>query len=231
MTLLGEYEGNIYVAGSKNDLLRLQVPPFPGWEPDLYEHIAFGPGRDFTVRWPQNHAVKLWIEQYTKRSTEAVEQAVLDWQGLLNDAITFVRVDSPGVADMTVRFVPSFLLPGEGTVGTCTRWYTRSTGLMLRGEIEIARSWADRVSLHRHEIGHCIGLGHSPVGDHLMYPILYNDTATVTERDMARLLYALPPKSPRLQTHADWEAEAGLGVRPPMSSFPSADDVVIEIVR
>lgn len=200
LTLLGTHHDDVTFSGSES--LRLEMPAFPGWSPMLFDNIAFGSARDFTIRWERERNVNVWIEPYPIPSAEQAARAALrDWQAVLKNTIIFTFVSTAAEADMTMSFVPQFRLPGYRTIGTCTRWYSASTGFIVRSEIHIATGWADHLGLHRHEIGHCIGLGHSHVREHVMYPVLYNDSLTPAEQDIARLLYSVPPKTQRL-THA-----------------------------
>lgn len=199
MTLLGLHTGVVSV-GKDDDTIRLHVPPFAGWSPLLFDNIAFTPGRDFTIRWPWGRKIDVWIQPFTPASHRAATDALHDWQTILKGTVTFSEVNNYMDADMTIRFVPQTQMPDYETIGTCTRWYKAATGLIVRAEMSVSRAWASHIGLHRHEIGHCLGLGHTPEEDeykgHLMYPVIYNTTLTPTEQDAARLLYSIAPKTP-----------------------------------
>lgn len=195
-TLIGTDEGTFKHDGTTT--LRLQLPPFPQWNSTLFDSIAFSSVREFTTRWERGQKVKVWIQPFTGPSEGSALRALEDWQKVLKETITFVRVPNYNDADMTIRFVPPSELPGYQTIGTCTRWYDAESGFMIRAEIAIERSWASHTGLHRHEVGHCIGLGHSTDKQHLMYPVLYNDVLTPVEENLARLLYSVPPKTKQL---------------------------------
>lgn len=225
-TLLGTYSGDVAFGGDAS--LRLEVPAFAGWSSLLFDGMAFTEGRDFTTRWERDRDVKVWIQPYTYASEEAAITAFRDWRDILEETITFTRVRTADEADMTMRFVHSSELPGHRTIGTCTRWYRTTTGFMMRGEIKIDRSWADHLGLHRHEVGHCIGLGHSHDRGHLMYPVLYNYSLTPAEKNIARLLYSVPPKTVRL---TDTSAAQTLDAHLIMQYVEPGSDLVVETIR
>ena len=214
-TLLGTYTGTVEHQGNQNRLT-LIVPAFPGWDPVDYNNILVNDTENATTRWPVGKNIKVWIEPPNSKNgikekhVEMAWRAFLDWQEALDSIITFQKVSSESQADITVRFVPK--LRGERGMliaGECYRSWSRNTKYLQTGKIRINVEHVyglfipDEIGIYRHEVGHCIGLGHSTKEHHLMYYSVGEDNNEITpvEKNLARLLYSIQPNTGYIPTH------------------------------
>lgn len=216
-TLLGTYTGTVEHQGNQNRLT-LIVPAFPGWDPVDYNTIVINDAENATTRWPVGKNIKVWIEPpnsrkgIEERHVNMAWEAFLDWQEALNSIITFQKVSSESQADITVQFVPELRHEnGDPIAGECYRSWFRDTKYLQTGKIRINVEHVyglfipDEIGIYRHEVGHCIGLGHSTKRHHLMYYYYSvdekNNKITPVEKNLARLLYSIQPNTGYIPTH------------------------------
>lgn len=213
-TLLGTYKGTVKHQENQNRLT-LIVPAFPGWDPVDYNTILINNAANATTRWPVGKNIKVWIEPpnsqngIQKKHVDMAWQAFLDWQEALDSIITFQKVSSESQADITVRFVPELREGGRLIAGDCYRSWSQNTKYLQTGKIRINVEQVhslfipDEIGIYRHEVGHCIGLGHSTKEHHLMYYAVGEDNNKITpvEKNLARLLYSIQPNTGYIPTH------------------------------
>ena len=102
-------------------------------------------------------------------------------------------------ADIVVSWVAQ--LDGNRTGRTELTWQRR--GPVVRADVVLATHLpggrpvqpAQMVALALHELGHAIGLGHSPVKTDALYPETSATDLSPRDRQTALLLYAVPPGS------------------------------------
>jgi hypothetical protein len=131
---------------------------------------------------------------------DAVRSAFGVWEGLRLPVRFDVTADSAG-ADAYVRWLVQF--EGERTGQTNLTWDAQ--GHVQSGTITLATfdpngrpmGAADIRVVALHEIGHLLGLDHSPDSADLMFPVTKVRDLSRRDIETARLLYALSPGSLR----------------------------------
>jgi len=127
-----------------------------------------------------------------------VAWAIGRWNGVGLPVWLEQSPDSTG-ADVVVTWVDR--LDGNRTGRTELTWQRR--GPIVKARVTLATHLPDgrpvqpdqMVALALHELGHAIGLGHSPVKSDALYPETSATDLTSRDRGTVTLLYSVPPGS------------------------------------
>jgi predicted Zn-dependent protease len=127
-----------------------------------------------------------------------VAWAIGRWNGVGLPVWLEQSADSTG-ADIVVTWVER--LDGNRTGRSDLTWQRR--GPIVKVRVTLATHLPDgrpvqrtqMVALALHELGHAIGLGHSPVKSDALYPETSATDLTPRDRSTATLLYSVPPGS------------------------------------
>jgi predicted Zn-dependent protease len=157
-------------------------------------------------RWPDEHGarplrvgvVRADVPGFREEFVRNVAWAVARWNTVGLPVWLDDTPDTAG-ADIVVTWVGS--LGGDRTGRTDLTW--RRRGPIIHARIALATHTPDgravlppqMVALALHEIGHALGLGHSPVASDALYPRTSATDLSERDRRTARLLYSLPPGS------------------------------------
>ena len=158
------------------------------------------------VRWPDRGLDRLpvWIERNTNVTNwradfpVAAERAFGEWQEAGFPLRFDFLADSAG-ASIKIRWVDK-VPTGTRAIGVTHK--TRNQDYwIVAADIEIATHTNDGrlltpetiFGVARHEIGHALGLGHSPSATDVMYPESSTPIISRADRATLHLLYSLPP--------------------------------------
>lgn len=170
-------------------------------------HMLPGQG-DTLARWPDrmHDALRVWIQpdasfaDWNPAYAVVAERAFEEWQ-LAGFPIRFDRVRDSIGADIKIVFVHQ--MPPEEPVRRIglARRVRDQVGWIRYAEVVVAThdSRGDALppeTIHgaaRHEVGHVLGLGHSPNPADVMYPESRSTVISGADRATLHLIYTLPP--------------------------------------
>jgi hypothetical protein len=163
---------------------------------------------DTLARWPDrlNEPLRVWIqpdasfEDWDASYAVVAERAFEEWREA-GFPLQFDRVPDSTGADIKIVFVHQMPLDEEMRRIGVARRIRDEDGWLVHAEIMIAthaRSGevlpAETVGgTARHEVGHVLGLGHSPSPADVMYPESRTAVISASDRATLHLIYMLPP--------------------------------------
>jgi hypothetical protein len=134
---------------------------------------------------------------YGVRMADDVREATSRWQAA-DVGLWFSFTGDSSDADIVFQWRESFAL-GNKAGETNLRW--SNAGPVVRAYVVLAtRNAGDSLFTDEallgaavHELGHAVGLPHSPDGADVMYPVTRVTVPSIRDRATVRLLYSLPP--------------------------------------
>jgi YD repeat-containing protein len=156
-------------------------------------------------RWPDSNGQPLGVAlieggpaDYSSRLAELVRQALARWTDA-GVGVTFVEMADTAGADIVIRWIDRFEFDRAGQ--TDLTW--DQAGRVRRATIQLALRTSAGTALGEnallavalHEVGHGIGLPHSPDTSDVMFPSTRTTRLSARDTRTATILYRLPPGS------------------------------------
>jgi hypothetical protein len=168
-----------------------------------YIHEMIGGENPRLRRWPSrlDEPVRVWVAAgdsaagWRPALNAIVQGAFMTWSSI-GVPIRFGFVPDSASAEVRVRW--ALELPDQRDGLTVSR--SDKHGWMRGADIQLALRARDGTphgatavrAIALHEVGHLLGLDHSPVVADIMAPLVEIDSLTIRDRATARLLYTLP---------------------------------------
>ena len=154
-------------------------------------------------RWPDRSGIPLRVAiveggpgGYQPRMAGHVREALSRWEGS-GAGVHFTASSDTAAADIVVRWIDHFDFDRAGqtdlTWDQAGRVRKAAILLALRTNTGVSLPDAALLTVAVHEVGHAIGLPHSPDFNDVMYPATQTGVLSDRDRRTVQILYQLPP--------------------------------------
>lgn len=191
----------------KRDLAQIQERLREG-APGTYVLEMLAEQNDSLARWPDrnNEPLRVWIQpdasfaDWDASYPVVAERAFEEWEQA-GFPVRFDRMRDSAGTDIKILFVHQMPADDPARRIGVARRVRDQDGWLVRAEVVIAThdrsgqplSAATVAGTARHEVGHVLGLAHSPNPTDVMYPESRSTVISAADRATLHLLYKLPP--------------------------------------
>jgi hypothetical protein len=134
-----------------------------------------GPSKSYTklYDWHYSEPPNIVICEYSQTSRDTIDEAVKFWEKKgykLGNVYTNTSACQRDWSPNTIMFVGQGDLDISIHNGLTTPWFKPGTQRLVSAVIQVEAAAANNVELVAHELGHGLGLDHSPDQNSVMYP-------------------------------------------------------------
>ncbi len=175
--------------------------------PGTYIMDVLSQHKGWLIRWPESQAenLRVWIERTPQVGNWSAEYPLVtegafgEWRAA-GFPLAFQFVHDSATAQIRIRWSSSFSEEEGRRIGVTDKLYDEhgwivSAGIVLATHDVRGRPLPPEIiaGVARHEVGHALGLGHSPNTSDVMYPESRTPVISASDRATLHLMYKLPP--------------------------------------